>query len=319
MNTEESTLAAMTSAAAALVGCLGEQQQEFACYPFDAEMRGHWTYFPRPRPGVCLADLDRTQRKAASRLLATVLSPHAYAQAMTIMALEEVLDRKEGGRRSRHANDFWVALFGIPGSSAWGWRYEGHHLSVTMTVVDGYICPTPCFFGAHPASVTYGDAAVLRPLGREEDLARALLGAMTTDERRVAVVAPIAPPDIRSGPTARVTGRLEPPGVAGSRLRGSAGTLLHELAGLYLHRLSPDLAAAELVRLDPTELHFAWEGPLEPGRGHYYRIQAPSLLIEYDNTSHQANHVHTLWRHPGEDFGESLLARHDAAEHTPPD
>lgn len=193
---------------------LGEQHQKLACYPFDTDVRGRWTYLPRPRPGVCMADLDRTQRKAACHLLATVLSPHAYAQAMTIMALEEVLDRKESWRRGRHANDFWVALFGIPGSSAWGWRYEGHHLSVTMTVVDDQICPTPCFFGAHPASVAVGDAAVLRPLGLEEELARALLGAMTASERRAAVVAPVAPPDIRSGTSKRVGGRLEPTGVA---------------------------------------------------------------------------------------------------------
>lgn len=318
MSLGESTLAAMTQAASALVDCLDEQHRELACYPFDTETRGHWSYLPRPRPGVCLADLDRIQRKAAGRLLATVLSPHAYAQAVTIMALEEVLDRKEGWQRGRHANDFWVVLFGIPGSTAWGWRYEGHHLSVSMTVIDGQICPTPCFFGAHPATVRYGDTAVLRPLGLEEDLARALLGSMTVSERRAAVVAPLAPPDIRSGASTHVSERFESIGVAGNRLWGNTETRLHELVGLYLRRLAPDLAAAELARLDPSELRFAWEGPLEPGHGHYYRIQSPSLLIEYDNTSHQANHVHAVWRRPGDDFGEGLLAQHHAAEQPPP-
>ncbi|MGQ0778353.1 MAG: DUF3500 domain-containing protein [Pseudonocardiales bacterium] len=316
MSAEESTLVAMTAAATALLDCLGDQHRASACYPFDAQARRRWTYLPRPRPGVCLADLDRTQRKACSRLLATALSPHAYAQAVTIMALEEVLDRDEGWRRGRHANDFWVALFGAPGSAAWGWRYEGHHLSVTMTIVDGQICPTPCFFGACPASVSYGDTPVLRPLGLEEDLARAVLAAMTPGERRAAVVAPVAPPDIRSGPTPQVTERFEPVGVG--HLRGDVESLLHELVRVYLHRLPPDLAAAELARLDPAELHFAWEGPLEPGRGHYYRIQASSLLIEYDNTSNNANHVHAVWRRPGDDFGESLLAQHYAAEHNSP-
>lgn len=318
MSAGESTLVVMTAAATTLLGCLDDEQRASACFPVDASARRQWTYLPRPRPGVCLADLDRTQRKACSRLLATALSPYAYAQAMTIMALEEVLDRDEGWRRSRHANDFWVALFGTPGSPAWGWRYEGHHLSVTMTIVDGQICPTPCFFGANPASVTYRNTPVLRPLGLEEDLARAALAAMTSGQRRAAVVAPLAPPDIRSGPIPQVTGRFEPVGVAAGQLRGAAERLLHELVEVYLHRLPPDLAAAELARLDPAELHFAWEGPLEPGRGHYYRIQAPSLLIEYDNTSNNANHVHAVWRRPGEDFGESLLAQHYAAEHTLP-
>ncbi len=307
---------AMAGAAAALLDCLSDEHRKSACYPFEAQARHRWTYLPRPRPGVCLADLDRTQRKACGRLLATVLSPHAYAQAMTIMALEEVLDREEGWRRGRHANDFWVALFGTPGSPAWGWRYEGHHLSVTMTVVDGQISPTPCLFGANPASVTYGDTPVLRPLGLEEDLARAALTAMTPGERHVAVVAPFAPPDIRSGPTPQVAGRFEPVGVATEQLQGTAQSLLYELVEVYLHRLSPDLAAAELARLDRAALHFAWEGPLEPGQGHYYRIQAPSLLIEYDNTSNNANHVHAVWRRPGEDFGDNLLAHHYTAEHS---
>ncbi|MGH3932070.1 MAG: DUF3500 domain-containing protein [Pseudonocardiaceae bacterium] len=315
MSAKVSTLVAMTTAATALLTCLDDQQRASACHSFDTQVRRRWTYLPRPRPGVCLADLDRTQRKACSRLLATALSPHAYAQAVTIMALEEVLDREEGWRRGRHANDFWVALFGTPGSPAWGWRYEGHHLSVTMTIVDGQISPTPCFFGANPASVTYGDTPVLRPLGLEEDLARAALAAMTPGERRAAVVAPVAPSDIRSGPTPQVAGRFEPVGVAAGQLPKAAESLLHELIGVYLHRLPPDLAAAELARLDPAELHFAWEGPLEPGCGHYYRIQAPSLLIEYDNTSNNANHVHAVWRRPGEDFGESLLAQHYLAEH----
>lgn len=318
VNIDASTLVAMTAAASALLSCLSDQQRATACHPFDAQVRRHWTYLPRPRPGVCLADLDRTQRKAASRLLATALSPPAYAQAVTIMALEEVLDRKEGWRRGRHANDFWVAVFGTPGAPTWGWRCEDHHLSVTMTVVAGQVCPTPCFFGAHPAKIDYGSTPVLRPLGLEEDLSRALLAAMTAAERHAAVVAPVAPTDVRSGYTPRVHKRFEPVGVAAGELQVSAATLLHELVGVYLNRLPPDIATAELTRFDPAELHFAWEGPLEPGRGHYYRIQAPSLLIEYDNTANQANHVHTVWRRPGEDFGESLLARHYAAEHRAP-
>jgi hypothetical protein len=97
VSTETPTLAAMTAAATALLGCLSDEHRAAACYPFEAEVRERWTYLPRPRPGVCLADLDRTQRKAASRLLATALSPHAYAQAMTIMALEEVVDRTRPG------------------------------------------------------------------------------------------------------------------------------------------------------------------------------------------------------------------------------
>lgn len=300
----------MRAAATALLGGLDDEGRALAHRPL-ADQRLRWLdYRPVPRPGVCLADLDRGARKAAHRLLATGLSPHGYAQAMAIVALEEVLDRQEGWRRGRHSNDFWVVVYGDPGEDTWAWRFEGHHLSVTTTVADGEVHPAPVFLGANPAAVRYRDLPVLRPLAVEEDLARALLEAMDPAGRAEAIVANHPPADIRSGPRPVAPDRFPPLGVPSGRLGQSARELLVELTRLYLDRLPPELAAREAARVDPRELHFAWEGRPEPGQGHYYRVQGADLLIEYDNTANDANHAHTVLRRPRAEFGGDVLAAH---------
>jgi hypothetical protein len=301
--------------ALALLELLDDEGRALAHRPLDDQRRRWLEYRPAPRPGVCLADLDREARKAAHRLLATGLSPHAYAQAMAVVALEEVLDRQEGWRRGRHSDDFRVVVYGDPRGDAWAWRFEGHHLSVSMTVAGGQVHPTPVFLGANPASVRYAGRPVLRPLSGEEDLARALLEAMGGPARGAAIVADQPPVDIRSGPEPAADGPIRPLGVAGERLGPTPRGLLAELATLYLARLPEDLAAVEADRIDVRELHFAWEGPTAPGLRHYYRLQGPDLLIEYDNTAQDANHVHTVLRRPLADFGGDALAAHLAGAH----
>jgi Protein of unknown function (DUF3500) len=304
---------AMRRAAVSLLGHLDDRQRAAALHPFDDDSRRWIEYRPRQRPGVCVDDLDRAGRKAVHRLLATALSPHAFAQAETIMALEEVLDRAEGYQRGRHSNDYWVAVYGDPDPDGrWTWRVEGHHLSVSMTLAGDAISPAPVFLGANPASVLHGGRTVVRPLAAEEELARALLDAMGPEARGSAVVADTAPDDILSAQRPSVDGRLEPLGVSGARLDGSARALLDALVALYVERLVPALAGPEAARLRPAELSFAWAGAAQPGSGHYYRIQGPDLLIEYDNTQDGANHAHTVLRRPGSDFGADLLAAHRA-------
>ncbi|MEV1147768.1 DUF3500 domain-containing protein [Micromonospora sp. NPDC049799] len=296
---------------------LDEPERTRAAHRFDDDAARRWLeYRPRPRPGVCLADLDRAARKAAHRLLATALSPTAYAQAMAIVALEEVLDRAEGWRRGRHSDDYWVAVFGDPDrDDAWAWRVEGHHLSVSMTVVDDQVSPAPVFFGANPAAVRYAGRPVSRPLGVEEDLARAALDAMGPAARAAAIIADEAPADIVSATRPRVDGPLEPLGVATDRLGPGARALVEQLVALYLERLPPALAQHEAQRLDGGQLHFAWAGPTRPGQRHYYRVQGDDLLVEYDNTTDDGNHAHTVLRRPASDFGTDVLAAHHARAH----
>jgi hypothetical protein len=307
----------MRTAAREFLGALTEEQRARAAHPWPDDDNRRWLeYRPRPRPGACLADFGRSGRKAAHRLLATGLSVPAYAQAMTIMALEEVLDRQEGWRRGRHSADFWVSVFGDPGADEpWGWRFEGHHLSVSMTVAGDEISPAPIFLGANPACVAYAGTPVVRPLAPEEDLARALLDAMGPDARRRAVVADTAPDDIRSSVLPRVPDDLGPAGVAAGGLNTAARAVLDQLVALYLSRLPEPLAGRVAARIDRGALYFAWEGPTRPAQRHYYRLAAPDLLIEYDNTADDGSHAHTVLRRPRGDFGGDVLAAHRAGAH----
>ena len=164
----------MRAAAQVLLASLDEQQLERAAFAFSSDAERRWLeYRPEARPGVCLTVLSPASRKAAHRLLATALSEHAFAQAMAVVALEEVLDVREGGVLGRHSGDYWVSVFGSPArSEPWSWRFEGHHLSVTMTVVGDEVSPAPLFLGANPACVSYAGVPVSRPLAPEEELGR---------------------------------------------------------------------------------------------------------------------------------------------------
>jgi hypothetical protein len=219
-------------------------------------------------------------------------------------------------RQGRHSGDYWVSVYGDPeDGQPWSWRFEGHHLSVTMTVAGQEVSPAPVFFGANPACVSYAGRPVSRPLGPEEDLVRALLDAMGPRDRAAAVVAGQAPADIRTATSPRASRDIGPPGVAATALGPAARALLAQLAATYLDRLPAELAAREAARLDGTGLHFAWEGPLTPGARHYYRVQGDDLLIEYDTTD-DGNHAHTVLRRPRGDFGGDVLAAHYTSDHS---
>ncbi len=285
--TVESLPGQMRIAAVSLLATVDGEQRALASRPFTDDAARRWLeYRPRRRPGACLAQLSGPARKAAHRLLATGLSEHAYAQAMGIVALEEVLDRKEQWRRGRHSGDYWVSVYGDPdGDQPWSWRFEGHHLSVTMTVADDEVSPAPVFLGANPACVSYAGRPVSRPLGPEEDLVRALLDAMGPQGRIAAVVASRAPADIHTATSPRARENIEPLGVPGAELGPGARALLAQLVALYLDRLPAD-----------------------------YRVQGDDLLIEYDTTD-DGNHAHTVLRRPRGDFGDDVLAAHYAQAH----
>jgi hypothetical protein len=137
---------------------------------------------------------------------------------------------------------------------------------------------------------------------------------MDPAQRSVAVVSDRAPGDLRTGTRPRAGERIEPLGVPASRLGSAPRALLQRIVALYLDRMPEDLAEREAMRVLPGELYFAWEGPMTPGARHYYRVQGDDLLIEYDNTSDDGNHQHTVLRRPRSDFGDDVLAAHLAEE-----
>lgn len=300
---------------------LGEHERSAARLAFpDDEARRDWTYLPGERRGLAMAEMSRARAKAAHRLLASGLSSHAYAQAAVIMALEDVLDELQGGRKGRHSGDYWLAVFGDPERGPWGWRLEGHHLSVNYTVTeDGAMRATPLFLGADPARLQHGDLTVLEPLAAEEKLAFSLLGALSPDERAAAVISDEAPSDIVSRDQARLHD-IEPEGLRLADLDGEPGALARALVAVYLDRLPSGVAALqrELVAADDLgDIHLAWAGEGTAGRPHYYRLQGSRFFVELDNTQDEANHVHTVYRDPEGDFGDDLLAAHLRAHHAP--
>ena len=278
--------------------------------PFDGRRR-EWAYWPAPREGVALWALDRAGAKAVHRLLATALALPAFARAVAIESLDEVLGRLEGHRDDRrHRDDYWVAVFGEPGTEPWGWRFEGHHVSVHATLAGGEVRMTPLFLGANPAVVTDGDRVVSDPLGPEEALGFELLHALTTEQRASATIADEAPRDIVTRNAARLDGPLAPVGVPLAALAGPAAGAAAALLDVYLGRF-PDGAP----RPDPSDAAFAWAGADRPGAGHYYRLAGPRLVIELDNTQDGANHVHTVVRDPAADFGDDVLGDHLRRDH----
>ena len=309
----------LTGLTGVLLGHLTDTQRHTVMHSFDGPERTQWTYLPRPRPGVPLHELTRPARKIVHQMLAAVLSRPAFAQAVTIMAWEEVLDADEHGRRNRCSDDYRIALFGAPGDPVWAWRFEGHHLSATATLATTltrtHVTAAPVFLGTNPARIHAGSRLVLAPLGVEEDLARALLTALPARLRDRAITRPDAPTDLHSGTRPALGPADEPAGVAARDLPGSLRPLLDTLLGLYLDRLTPLLAAhlTSGLRGGGLDAYFAWEGHPDPGHDHAYRIQTLSapgeaaLLAEYCNTS-GGGHAHTVLRLPGRDFGAHHLA-----------
>lgn len=303
--------------AVAFLDSLSKTQQQAALYPFDSGERFDWHYIPRQRPGLHLRDMDTRQRLSAMGLLRSGLSDTGFATANGIMALEEVLKPQEPGM-DYDAGNFAVTIFGNPEMGApWSWRVDGHHLSVTFTIVDdGTVVAQPHFMGANPAAF---DAAhrVHSVLGGEEDLGRALMRGFDTPRRERATIAVQAPEDILTGP-GREQALRQPAGLPASAMDQAHRHALLELVALYAGRLRPELAQWELDRMQDagvSALHFGWAGGLAVGEPHYYRIHGPTLLIEYDNTQNRANHIHTVWHDPELDFGRDLLVEHYAQDH----
>lgn len=285
---------------------LTDDQAERARLAFDSDERQEWTYLPGERAGVALADLDRQASAAALRLLATGLSDTAFAQAATIMALEDVLDAIEGGGLDRHRCDYWVAVHGDPTDDEWGWSVGGHHVSVHATWVgDEPVRLTPLFLGANPARTETHGHRVTEPLAPEEAIAFELVGTFDRDALGRALLSDRAPDDIVTGDASRVDGQPQPTGVPIDRLDGRAYRLAQSLVELYLDRL-PE--GAQRPPID--DLTFAWAGGRTPGDPHYYRLQGERLLVELDNTQNGANHVHTVVRDLAADFGVDVLADH---------
>jgi hypothetical protein len=308
----------MEALARAWLDGLSRDQAVLALHPFEA--RRDWHFVPRARPGLALRGMDPSQAAACWRLVDSVLSAAGSAKARNVLALEPILGAIERRPSHRDPGNYALAIFGEPSPAApWAWRFEGHHLSLTVTAVPGEgTAVTPAFFGANPAVVPPGHAQagteaheVERQLAFE--LIQSLAGA-AFERCRIAVD---APRDILTMPGAERR-LVRPDGLPFAALADGQKALAWRLVQAFLRHLEEARQAASLAQITEAgleRLHFAWAGSTTLGRPHYFRLHGPSTVIEYDNVQNGANHVHTVWHEPDDVFGDDRLARHHSHDH----
>ncbi|NBV87326.1 MAG: DUF3500 domain-containing protein, partial [Verrucomicrobia bacterium] len=279
----------MASAAQRFLAVLGPEQVSKAVFKLGDSERKNWHFIPRPRLGLSLKEMSPEQRLVAQALLATGLSSQGYSKALTVMSLEAVLAELERGQTGKAVRDpelYFFSIFGNPGEgAAWGWRLEGHHLSLNFTCSGKGTASTPSFYGANPGEVREGPRMGLRVLESEEALGRSLVESLTEDQRKQGILAGEAPKDVLNDPK-RVEMTVAE-GVLLSSLSAAQQELAAQLIKGYLGTHRAEVAASEWERIRGKEwgkARFCWIGGLEPGVGHYYRIQGENFVMEYDNT-----------------------------------
>ena len=303
----------MVESAEAFLATLDDASRAKAVFPFDGEERFNWHFIPRARKGLPLKDMTGEQRSAAHALMQSALSSQGYLKATGIMQVEGILRTLENNSARRDPQNYYFSIFGGPvRDGLWGWRLEGHHLSLNFTSVMNELTVTPAFMGANPHRTIDGPFAGWRVLGAEEDLARTLLDMLSDAQRAKAIIADTAPRDVITGNDRRA--RLQGfEGLPASEMTEVQRDALLHLIIEYAHNMRSEIARAQMdkiARAGLDNLYFAWAGGVRRGEAHYYRVHGPTVLFEYDNTQANANHVHTVWRDFQDDFGEDLLRKH---------
>lgn len=316
---------AMADAATAFLRSLDGEQADIARFDFNAKERTEFHFVPDnnfaqtygyPRPGLTYRRMQGQQRHLADALLTTGLSASGMRKAKTIQSLEDILRIQEGDLTGRRDPlKYYFSVYGEPGAEgSWGWRTEGHHLSVHFTINDGeLIASSPTFFGTNPNIVVDGPRKDTAPLKVEGDLGFELLGKLTNRQRGQAIVSSEAYRDMLTAANSQASLDDQPDGLAASDMNEEQLALLDEIISVFAHNVTAEAAAKRIAEAEATsrdDLHFAWAGSTEPGAGHYYRIHAPTFLIEYDNVQNGANHVHSVWRDFEGDWGRDLLSEH---------
>jgi hypothetical protein len=321
MIASQKSAATMQKAATQFLDSLSPDQKAKASFTFESEERLRWHFIPNetfPRKGLMIKDMNEAQRRLAHDLLRSGLSARGYLKVTSIIELEDILKAIEtGGKMARNKEEYWFSVFGTPAAKGrWGWRVEGHHVSLRFAVADGAvgnnISTSTMFLGSNPAEVRDGEKKGLRVLADEEDAARALLMALPANLQTQAIVNAVAPGDILTMNKNDIT-PLPEQGVAYGAMGSQQQALLTKLIEAYTSNMEADLAAERFARIKGAgmdKVRFAWLGETEKGKKHYYSVQGPTFLIEYDNTQNNGNHIHSVWRDFNGDFGRDLLREH---------
>ncbi len=307
----------MAQAAQQFLQSLNDEQKAKATFPFDSKERTNWWFVPKEdnkkptRKGLPLMEMTAEQKKAALALVAAGTSASGDKQATTIKSLEAILRDLEKGRGPvRSPEWYFFTIFGNPSKNGkWGWRVEGHHLSLNFTLDGGNVLSTtPFFFGANPADVKDGPRKGLVTLPNAENLAISLFNMLDADQKKIAHRAKAFPEPQQATVTPKVG---EPTGLAAAKMKPEQRKVLRKLVESYAQRMPAEVAEAELQRLrkaGPEKIYFAFSGAAKHGEPHSYRVQGPTFVIEFLNTQadsagNPANHIHSCWRRIQGDFG----------------
>ncbi len=310
----------MVDSAQALLASLYPDQKKKIAFALDnLDERTHWLYTPFERHGLMLKEMSPTQQRLAEALLAAGLASQGLIKAHTIMSLDTLLFIQEkDGNLERDPSKYYFSIFGDPKTEGtWGYRFEGHHVSLNYTVVNGKIASTPSFFGSNPAEVLEGKRKGLRVLGREQDLGQKMIASLTAEQQAVAIVDQKPYTDILTTNSRKAALTGQPNGLPVSKMTAAQKAILDEVVAEYAYDFPSDIADTRLAQYKrlQNEAFFAWSGSTKPAGRHYYRIQTPEFMIEYDKAQEDGNHIHSVWRDFKNDWGEDLLAAHLKAAH----
>lgn len=334
LNAEAQTSEKIKLSVLNFIQTLDGAHQDSAFISFTDSARTNWTNLPlglAPRSGLRYGELSDESKIAFHQVLSSIFSSQGYLKTFTIMQVDDILHELfeiqfQQGKVNAQSMEFirklnwdfgnyYLAIAGNPETeSTWGLKFEGHHISINLTVAGDEFSMTPLFFGSDPAVVEATQYAGLRPLSKEEDYGFWLINALDEGQRAKATLIDKVPEDIITSPD-RPQWLEEFQGIKGSELNEGQQKILHYLIEEYIGNLDQEKAEEYLAKLHARgmgEVYFAWIGSYEPMKAHYYVIHSPDFLIEYDNVGFldNANHIHTILRENGNDFGVDVLKKH---------
>ena len=312
-------LSDMAKAAHLFLQNLSEKQKAKIQFGFNEEERFNWNYVPRSRKGLTLNEMTSQQIKDAFALLRSALSDTGFNKTTSIIQLENVLREVENRSVNdtyRDQGNYSFSIFGNPAIDAiWGWRLEGHHVAFNFSSEDNLLVSgTPSFLGSNPAVVLSGSEKGKYILKGETELGFALLHSLKNEQKDKAIISNEAPGEILTA-ASRHAMINDPKGILYTEMESSQQKIFLQLLSIYIHRYTRSFAQIMMKEIEEAglnNLRFAWAGDQQPGIGHphYYRIQGPTIIIEYDNIQNNANHIHTVIRDLKNDFGGDELLKH---------
>jgi hypothetical protein len=312
------------SAANLFLNTLSNEQKLATVFPFEGEERYQFHFVPLERKGITFNGMTITQQQAARQLMKVSMGASGYEKSTAIMQLEQVLIELEKRAPEDHYRDtgnYHISIFGVPAATTiWGWRFEGHHISFNFSYnKQQLVSGTPVFLGSNPAIVPNGPAKGKQVLADETVTALQLLQSLTREQTAKTIFSATAPRDILSFDKRQALIETDE-GILYAELTPAQQELLRQLISVYVNRstrLFADAMLKEIQAAGLEKLRFAWAGDQAtgPGHPHYYRVKGPTILIEYDNTQNNANHVHSVLRDLKHDFGGDLLLQHYQNSH----